>query len=124
MSIGRNYVLHVKDELDFDKMQEACKHFVGKHDFEAFKTNGSSVKTSVRTVKELYMEKDNDLIRVFITADGFLYNMVRIIVGTLVEVGKGKIDPDNIKNIILSKDRTKAGPCVQPNGLVLEKVYY
>ena len=124
VSIGRNYVLHVKDELDFDKMQEACKHFVGKHDFEAFKTNGSSVKTSVRTVKELYMEKDNDVIRVFITADGFLYNMVRIIVGTLVEVGKGKIDPDNIKNIILSKDRTKAGPCVQPNGLVLEKVYY
>lgn len=124
VSIGRNYMLHVKDQLDFDKMQEACKYFIGKHDFEAFKTNGSSVKTSVRTIRELYMEKDNDLIKIFITADGFLYNMVRIIVGTLVEVGKGKIGPDNIKNIILSKDRTKAGPCVQPNGLVLEKVYY
>ena len=124
VSIGRNYVYHVKDELDLLKMQEACKYFSGKHDFTAFKTNGSSVKTSVRTIKELYMEKDGDSIRIFVTADGFLYNMVRIIVGTLLEVGKGKIDPKSIENIIESKDRNQSGPCVQPNGLVLEKVYY
>ncbi|MCR4944880.1 MAG: tRNA pseudouridine(38-40) synthase TruA [Clostridium sp.] len=124
VSIGRNYVYHVKDELDLLKMQEACKYFIGKHDFTAFKTNGSSVKTSVRTIKELYMEKDGDSIRIFVTADGFLYNMVRIIVGTLLEVGKGKIDPKSIENIIESKDRNQSGPCVQPNGLVLEKVYY
>ena len=124
VSIGRNYVYHVKDELDLLKMREACKYFIGKHDFTAFKTNGSSVKTSVRTIKELYMEKDGDSIRIFVTADGFLYNMVRIIVGTLLEVGKGKIDPKSIENIIESKDRNQSGPCVQPNGLVLEKVYY
>lgn len=124
VSIGRNYMFHVKDDLNFNRMQEACKYFIGKHDFAAFKTNGSSVKTSVRTIKELYIEKDNDFLKVFITADGFLYNMVRIIVGTLVEVGKGKINSKDIKNIIESKDRSKAGPCVKPNGLVLEKVYY
>lgn len=124
VSIGRNYIYHVKDSLDIAKMEKACTFFIGKHDFSAFKTNGSSVKTSVRTISELYIKKDDDIIKIFITADGFLYNMVRIIVGTLVEVGKGKIDPVNIKNIIDSRDRTKAGPCVKPNGLVLEKVYY
>ena len=122
--MGRNYMYHVKEELDVEKMKKACEFFIGKHDFAAFKTNGSSVKTSVRTIKELYIEKNNDLIKVFVTADGFLYNMVRIIVGTLVEVGKGKIYPKDIENIIISKERSKAGPCVQPNGLVLEKVYY
>lgn len=124
VAMGRNYMYHVKEELDVEKMKKACEFFIGKHDFAAFKTNGSSVKTSVRTIKELYIEKNNDLIKVFVTADGFLYNMVRIIVGTLVEVGKGKIYPKDIENIIISKERSKAGPCVQPNGLVLEKVYY
>lgn len=124
IALGKNYVLHVKDELDISKMESACKYFIGKHDFKAFKTAGSSVKTSVRTIKELKIESINDGIKIIITADGFLYNMVRIIVGTLIEVGKGKINPDDIENIIGQGDRSKSGPCVMPNGLVLEKVYY
>lgn len=124
VAVGRNYMYQVKDNLNVEKMKKACGYFIGKHDFSAFKTNGSSVKTSVRTVKELYIEENKDLIKIFISADGFLYNMVRIIVGTLVEVGKEKIAVEDIPNIINLKDRTKAGPCVQPNGLILEKVYY
>lgn len=124
VAIGKDYCCLVKEPLNVENMEEACKYFIGKHDFSAFKTNGSSVKTSVRTVSELYIEKNQENIKIYISADGFLYNMVRIIVGTLVEVGKGKIYPKDIENIIISKERSKAGPCVQPNGLVLEKVYY
>ena len=122
--IERNYAYQVKDELNYDAMKEASKYFLGKHDFKAFKSNGSSVKTSVRTISDLRIECNNDIINIFISADGFLYNMVRIIVGTLIEVGKGKIKPSDIEKIIIDGDRTKSGPCVPPNGLVLEKVFY
>lgn len=124
VAIGKDYMLHVKDELNIEEMKKACTYFIGKHDFSAFKTLGSSVKTSTRTISELYIEEQNDVIKIYITADGFLYNMVRIIVGTLLEVGKGKISSDSIEGIIDSKDRSKSGPCVKANGLVLEKVYY
>lgn len=122
--IGRDYVYQVRDELNYDLMKEAAKYFLGKHDFKAFKTNGSSVKTSVRTISGLELELKDDVIKIFVSADGFLYNMVRIIVGTLIEVGKGKIKPEDIERIIKNGDRSKAGPCVPPNGLVLEKVFY
>ena len=122
--IGRNYVYQVREELNYDLMKEAAKYFLGKHDFKAFKTNGSSVKTSVRTISGLELELKDDVIKIFVSADGFLYNMVRIIVGTLIEVGKGKIKPEDIESIIKNGDRSKAGPCVPPNGLVLEKVFY
>ncbi|MBS5986456.1 tRNA pseudouridine(38-40) synthase TruA [Clostridium sp.] len=122
--IGRNYVYQVREELNYDLMKEAAKYFLGKHDFKAFKTNGSSVKTSVRTISGLELELKDDVIKIFVSADGFLYNMVRIIVGTLIEVGKGKIKPEDIESIIRNGDRSNAGPCVPPNGLVLEKVFY
>ena len=122
--LGRSYVYQVRDELNYNLMKDAAKYFLGKHDFKAFKTNGSSVKTSVRTISGLELELKGDVIKIFISADGFLYNMVRIIVGTLIEVGKGKIKPEDIENIIKNGDRSKAGPCVPPNGLVLEKVFY
>ena len=105
-------------------MKEACQYFIGTHDFTSFKTSGSSVKTSVRTIFELYIEEYNDKIKIYITGDGFLYNMVRIIVGTLLMVGFNKIKPNEITNIIESKDRERAGICVPATGLVLEKVYY
>lgn len=122
--LGRSYVYQVRDELNYNLMKDAAKYFLGKHDFKAFKTNGSSVKTSVRTISGLELELKGDVLKIFISADGFLYNMVRIIVGTLIEVGKGKIKPEDIENIIKNGDRSKAGPCVPPNGLVLEKVFY
>lgn len=122
--LGRSYVYQVRDELNYNLMKDAAKYFLGKHDFKAFKTNGSSVKTSVRTINGLELELKGDVIKIFVSADGFLYNMVRIIVGTLIEVGKGKIKPEDIESIIRNGDRSKAGPCVPPNGLVLEKVFY
>lgn len=123
-AIGRNYVYHFKWNLDIEKMREACKYFIGKHDFKAFRSLGSSVKTTERTIKELYIESEGEKINIFITADGFLYNMVRIIVGTLLKVGRGKIPVEDIEKIILLGDRKKAGPCVPAQGLILEKVYY
>jgi len=123
-AIYRNYLYHVKRKLDVGYMKEACQYFIGTHDFSAFKTSGSSVKTTVRTITELYVEENGDIIKIYVTGDGFLYNMVRIIVGTLIMVGSNKIKPLEIKNIIDSKERDKAGICVPASGLVLEKVYY
>ena len=123
-AIGRNYVYHFKWDLDIEKMREACKHFIGKHDFKAFRSLGSSVKTTERTIKELYIESEGEKINIFITADGFLYNMVRIIAGTLVDVGLGKNKPEDIEKIINSKDRNFAGKTLQPNGLYLLNVEY
>lgn len=120
----RNYTYQVKDSLDIEKMKEASRYFIGKHDFTAFKSTGSSVKTSVRTITALEVHKEGELIKIYASADGFLYNMVRIIVGTLLDVGRGKIAPDSIKAIIESKERTRAGICVPAQGLSLEKVFY
>lgn len=123
-AINRNYVYHVKRRLDIEAMREACKYFIGTHDFASFKSSGSSVKTTVRTISELYLEEQEDTIKIYVTGDGFLYNMVRIIVGTLIMVGFNKIKPNEIENIIKEKDREKAGICVPAKGLVLERVYY
>lgn len=124
VAIFRNYSCHVRDKLNFSDMEEACKDFIGKHDFKAFKTSGSSVKTSIRTISDLHLEKDGEIIKLYITADGFLYNMVRIIAGTLIEVGLGKIKKEDIKSIINLGKREDAGFCAPSTGLVLEKVYY
>lgn len=123
-AINKNYLYHVKKKLNIIAMKEACKYFIGTHDFAAFKSSGSSAKTTVRTITELYIEEKNDIIKIYVTGDGFLYNMVRIIVGTLIMVGNNKIKPEETINIIKSKNRDKAGICVPAKGLVLEKVYY
>ena len=123
-AINRNYLYHVKKKLNVEAMKEACTYFIGTYDFSSFKTSGSSVKNNVRTIFELYIEEKDDIIKIYVTGDGFLYNMVRIIVGTLIMVGFNKIKPNEIKNIIDAKDREKAGICVPATGLVLEKVYY
>ncbi|EJO5348510.1 tRNA pseudouridine(38-40) synthase TruA [Clostridium botulinum] len=124
IAIGRNYVFHFKDKLDVDNMVIASKHFLGTHDFSAFKTSGSSVKTSVRTINKFEINKEDNFIKFIITGNGFLYNMVRIIVGTLIEVGLNKREPEDIKYVIESKDRTKSGPCVPSSGLCLKEVFY
>ncbi|WP_027633239.1 tRNA pseudouridine(38-40) synthase TruA [Clostridium hydrogeniformans] len=123
-AIHRNYVYLVKDALDLDLIIEGAKYFEGTHDFEAFRTLGSSVKTTVRTIHRVKIEKEEDLIKIYVTGDGFLYNMVRIMVGTLIEVGRKKINPGEIKNIIDKKDRKLAGIVVPPMGLELLEVFY
>lgn len=124
LSLGHQYLYHYRYPLDFNKMEEACKYFVGTHDFRAFMSPGSSIKTTIRTIYELYLKRDGDKIQIFITGNGFLYNMVRIIVGTLLKVGNGKIKPEEIESIIKEGNRKRAGMCVPANGLILEKVFY
>ena len=124
LSLGHQYLYHCRYKLDVDEMREACKYFIGKHDFKAFMSPGSSIKTTTRNIEELYIEQKRDRIKIFITADGFLYNMVRIIVGTLIKVGNGKLRAEEIESIIIEGNRKRAGMCISPNGLILEKVFY
>lgn len=118
------YTDFVRHKLDVEKMQEACKYFIGEFDFKAFCASGSTAKTTVRTIFNLEVEKDKDIICIRVRGSGFLYNMVRIIAGTLVYVGLGKIKPCEIADIIKSKDRAKAGKTLAPNGLTLMEVNY
>ena len=105
-------------------MNEAIKYFEGEHDFKAFKASGTSSKSSVRTIYKAGVFKEDDRIFIELTGNGFLYNMVRIIAGTILEVGLGKITPQEIIDIIESKDRAKAGKTLPANGLCLMKVEY
>lgn len=111
-------------DLDTQKMEKASLYLLGTHDFSAFKASGSSVKTSVRTITSVSLKKNEDIITFEIAGDGFLYNMVRIIVGTLVDVGMERIDPDSIPYILESLDRKKAGRTAPAMGLYLVEVYY
>ena len=105
-------------------MKKAVKYFVGEHDFKAFKASGTSSKSSVRTIYKAEVIKEDEKIIIRLTGNGFLYNMVRIISGTLVDVGLGKIKPNEILNIIEEKDRTKAGKTLPAHGLYLVNVEY
>lgn len=123
-ALMRNTVYHYKYNLDIEAMKVAAKQFIGTHDFAAFKTQGSSVKGTIRTIFDVKVEKKENIIKISVSGDGFLYNMVRIIVGTLINVGRGKTNPNNITTIINKKDRQLAGDCVPPNGLLLKEVFY
>ena len=124
-AIYRNLETHIPQKLNIEKMKEAVKYFEGEHDFKAFKASGASSKSSVRTIyKAEVIEQPNNRIFIELTGNGFLYNMVRIIAGTLVDVGLGKIEPEDIEKIIESKDRQLAGKTLQPNGLYLLNVKY
>ena len=124
-AIYRNLETHIPMKLDIPKMQEAVKYFEGEHDFKAFKASGTSSKSSVRTIyKAEVIDAGNEKIYIELTGNGFLYNMVRIITGTLVEEGKGKIEPNEIKTIIESRKRENAGKTLPPQGLYLVNVEY
>ncbi len=112
------------DDEAVRRMQAAAAHFVGKHDFAAFMSEGSDVIDTTRTVFYLEVEKRGSLIEIRISADGFLYNMVRIIVGTLIDVAHGRILPDQISDIISAKDRSLAGMTAPASGLYLNSVSY
>ena len=123
-AIYRNLETHIPQKLDIDRMQKAIKYFEGEHDFKAFKASGTSSKSSVRTIYEAQIYKQNEKIFIELTGNGFLYNMVRIIAGTLVDVGLGKIEPDAILEIIKEGKRENAGKTLPPNGLYLLQVMY
>ena len=124
-AIYRNLEYHVAVKLDLEKMQEAVKHFEGEHDFKAFKASGTSSKSSVRVIYNAKVfEMPDNRVYIELTGNGFLYNMVRIIAGTLVDVGLNKIKPEDIEDIINSKDRSLAGKTLPPQGLYLVNVEY
>lgn len=123
-AIYRNLEYHYPQKLNVEAMNEAAQSFVGEHDFKGFKASGTSSKSSVRTIYSAKVFKEKERVIIELTGNGFLYNMVRIIAGTLIDVGIGKIDAKNISNIIKSGDRKKAGKTLPPNGLYLVNVEY
>jgi tRNA pseudouridine38-40 synthase len=120
----RNRAYHIFYPLDVDAMNCAAGHFIGIHDFASFSATGGCVKTTVRTITQACVERDGEMITFTVTGNGFLYNMVRIIAGTLVEVGLGKIGPDAVPGIITALDRREAGRTAPAHGLYLVEVFY
>ena len=118
------YVHHLRETLNVDAMREAASHIVGTHDFTSFCAAGAQVKTKVRTVTDIQVEKSGDEIVLTVEGDGFLYNMIRIIAGTLVNVGLGRTKPSEIPGIIEGMDRSLAGPTLPAKGLCLCKIWY
>ena len=119
------YALHRNAPLDTDRMNRAAAAFVGKHDFAAFCGAGSDVQgTTERTIRACRVERQGDLVLFTVEGDGFLYNMVRIMVGTLLEIAAGRMAEDAIPAILDSGDRSTAGPTAPALGLCLERVFY
>ena len=106
------------------EMNKAVQHLLGTHDFSSYMASGSKIEDTVRTIYSASVEKNDDTICFKISADGFLYNMVRIIMGTLVEVAEGKIKAEDIVDITKSANRARAGITAPPQGLYLNKVVY
>lgn len=121
----RNYCYRVGQALDLDAMKAAARRIEGTHDFQCFQAAGGEERlTTVRTVYKVDIRPNGENIDIFVTGDGFLYNMVRIITGTLVEVGLGKKEPESVEGMIKSRDRQTAGHTAPPQGLYLAQVYY
>ncbi|ESU31487.1 hypothetical protein G3A_16425 [Bacillus sp. 17376] len=120
----RNYAYQFQYEFNFDAMREASKHLLGTHDFTSFCSAKTEVEDRVRTLKEIDFYEENGLLVFRFVGDGFLYNMVRILVGTLLEVGTGKRDAASMQQLLEDQDRTRAGKTAPGHGLYLWKVFY
>lgn len=120
----RRFTSHVPDVLDIELMQEAADCLVGKYDFSAYTNMKSKKKSTVRTLFYIDIKREGDYIYIDYEGDGFLYNMIRIITGTLLRAGKKEIKPQEVGNILNSKDRSIAGPMVEAKGLCLMAVRF
>ena len=120
----RFYSYFLYYNIDVEKMQEAARHLVGTHDFASFCSANAQVKDTVRTVNFINVRKENDIITIQVNGNGFLYNMVRIISGTLLQVGMGRMSVMDVKNILDARDRTKSGPTAPAEGLTLVEINY
>ena len=123
-AIGRQYAAHVPLQLDVERMNEEAQALCGTHDFEAFAASGSVVKSTVRTIYRVQVRRLGDEVELLVLGDGFLYNMVRIIAGTLMEVGTGKREPGAIAKAIETRDRLALGQTAPAKGLTLMRVLY
>lgn len=121
---NRKYYTALDEPLDADRMAEAAEYFIGEHDFKSFCTNPKMKKSTVRRIDNLAVRRNKGYVTITVSGSGFLQNMVRIIAGTLIEVGYGRIEPSEILSIIDAKDRTAAGPTAPAKGLCLIAVNY
>lgn len=119
-----NKALFYPYDLNVELMDKEAKAFIGTHDFSAFCSAGSEVEDKIREIYDINVSRDGDVVKVTVSGNGFLYNMVRIIVGTLIDIQRGKIQENQVAQIIESKNREKAGATVEPQGLYLNKVFY
>lgn len=110
--------------MDIERMNQAAAYLVGEHDFKSFCSAGAQVQTTVRTIYAVNVTKADDMVHIRITGNGFLYNMVRIIAGTLMQVGTGLMEPEQVKEILEARDRSKAGPTAVAKGLTLVEILY
>ena len=110
--------------MDIERMNQAAAYLVGEHDFKSFCPAGAQVQTTVRTIYAVNVTKEDDMVHIRITGNGFLYNMVRIIAGTLMQVGTGLMEPEQVKGILEARDRSKAGPTAVAKGLTLVEIRY
>ena len=122
--IRRHFELHLYGKMDAEAMNRAAAYIVGEHDFAAFCAAGSSAKTTVRKMLAASVQREGDRIIFTVTGTGFLYNMVRILAGTLIQIGKGERRPEDMAEIIASCDRHKAGPTAPAKGLILKEIRY
>lgn len=120
----RNHACHFKYKLDIDKMIEASKYLIGEHDFKSFMGRKVVTHTTIRRLDSIEITKEGSLIIIHFEGKSFLKQMIRIIAGTLMAIGAGKYEVEYMKEILKSKDRTKAGVTAAPQGLYLEKVFY
>lgn len=120
----RKYAYHVTSPFNWEDMRKASKHLIGTHDFKAFSTDRKDKKSTIRTVESITIDVQENDVRIRITGDGFLYNMVRIIVGTLLEIGEGLRKPEDIPIILKEKSRQSAGITVSSHALFLLDVRY
>lgn len=120
----RNFAHFEHHRLDVDKMKQAAKYLVGRHDFKSFATAKPQVTDMVREIYALTIEKTEEVIVIRVTGNGFLYNMVRIIAGTLMQVGMNRIEPKTIPSVLQGRDRSLAGPTAPAKGLTLVHIEY
>ena len=121
---ARRYAFHCRKTLAVTAMQAAANALVGRHDFRSFETNWPNRLSSVRTISRLTVERVNEFVQIEVTADGFLYNMVRTIAGTLLQVGRGLWPVEQVAKVLHAMDRRLAGPTAPPEGLFLLNVEY
>ena len=120
----RRYIYDFGEKPDIELMCRAAEILTGTHDFKSFCSAGAQVQTTVRTIYAVNVTKEDDMVHIRITGNGFLYNMVRIIAGTLMQVGTGLMEPEQVKEILEARDRSKAGPTAVAKGLTLVEIRY
>lgn len=122
--ILERFAVMISSKVDLEKMKECAKIFIGEHDFKCFCSSGSSVKTTVRKVYDIELNKSGEILKISVTGNGFLYNMVRILIGTLVKVGEGDLEISSVEKMLQSGDRNLGGKTFPAKGLTLKSVEY